>query len=204
MPTQTPQKPKRPKLKATERTLKALRARGYHAEVCERFVAFAGGEQAKKFAGGFRKDLFGYMDIVAYWDTSRRDVVMPDAATVGSWAIQSTSKASMSNHLKDYRRNPAVAQKIRDWLARGNRFSLVGWDYVMVPKVKGNGFKGVWKIHEEPVDASMLEPNAADLVAIAETEKEAARVKDERTKKRAAKRTTAQKVRDETKGLCPQ
>lgn len=194
MPTETPPKPKRPKLRATERTLKALRDRGYHAEVCERFVAFAHGEQKEKFAGGFKKDLFGYMDVLAYWDSSRTDIEQPDVAKVGSWAIQSTSKACMSNHLRDYRRNPTVTHLIRDWLVLGNRFSIVGWEHLMVPKKRGGGFKGVWHICEEPVDSAMLEPNAADLVAI-KVNQELADMKDhQRVAKRKAKRAAAQKA----------
>lgn len=187
MKTETPPKPK---LNATQRTLKRLRDRGYTVAVCEKRISIGVGEVRKDFTGSYLKDLFDFQDVQAY---------KPGVA--GVWAIQSTSRQYMSDHLKKYRRNPEVAQKIRDWLACGNRFSIVGWDYVMVPKLKGGGLKGVWRIHENPVDADMLEPNAADLVAIAVAQKEADEEADRKTAKRKAKRTAAQKVRDETEEL---
>lgn len=172
-----PETPPKPKLKATERTLKRLVDRGYTVDVCEKWVTISNGNETKNFKGGYRKDLFGFQDVQAY------KVGVP-----GVWAIQSTSRQYMSDHLKKYRRNPEVTQKIRDWLACGNRFSIVGWEYMMVPKLKGGGTKGVWKIHENPVDADMLEPNAADLVAIAVAQKEADEEADRKAAKRKAKK----------------
>ena len=46
--------------KNTQRTLKALRDQGYIAEVCERWIP-----NPVHPGGGFRKDLFGIIDIIA-------------------------------------------------------------------------------------------------------------------------------------------
>lgn len=181
MGTEPPPKTKRPKLKATQRTLKALRDRGYTADVCEKRVYIKPGNVTHGgFDRGFTRDLFEFADVLVY---------KPDVS--GVWAIQSTSRQAMSEHLKKYRRNPQVTQKIRDWLACGNRFAIIGWDYVMVPKVKGSGLKGVWKLCEKAVKAEMLEPNAADLAAI-KVNQELAEIEGRR---KAAKRKANQTKR---------
>ena len=48
----------------TQRTLKAVRAQGRIVDVCERWI-----RNPKHPAGGFRKDLFGFIDLIAVDDT---------------------------------------------------------------------------------------------------------------------------------------
>ena len=48
----------------TQRTLKALRNMGLTVDICERWI-----RNPKHPAGGFRKDMFGFLDLVALSDT---------------------------------------------------------------------------------------------------------------------------------------
>jgi len=83
-------------LKAAQRTLAYLRGLGYHAERCEHFVARVEGEAQKAiYKGGYRKDLFGFADVMAY-HPSRPGVLL----------VQCTSRQQMSTHLLKYRRDP--------------------------------------------------------------------------------------------------
>lgn len=86
----------------TARTLTRLRALGYTADVCERWVAQA----------GIRRDLFGAFDVVAL----RR-------GTVGVLAVQTTTGSNLAARVTKLRQLPAVAL----WLACGNAVELHGW-----------------------------------------------------------------------------
>jgi hypothetical protein len=88
----------------TQRSLKKLRAEGYMAEVVEKFNRFAG-------PFGQRKDLFGWMDILAV----RGDEVI---------GVQSTSGSNASARV-----NKIVALQSADaWLVSRNRRIVVhGW-----------------------------------------------------------------------------
>lgn len=117
-------RPKRPRgcgpLKAGERSLKYLRADGYEAEVAEKYIArFEGkGEnQRGGFRGGYRRDLFGFVDILAY-HPCRPDVL----------AVQTTSQAQVRPHLRHYREDPELAERIIAWLRQpGRRLVIHGW-----------------------------------------------------------------------------
>ena len=99
----------------TQRSLKRLRDRGYTAEVVERFVRTEHkGAQGKVKAGGFRKDLFGFCDIIA---------VHPLVA--GTTYIQTTDGSSLSKRI-----TKAFAEKgeaVRAVLRAGNRVAFHGW-----------------------------------------------------------------------------
>ena len=93
----------------TQRTLKALRARGCQAEVVERWLAHVhrGGG-----AMGVRRDLFGWIDIVAL-EPGR-----------GIGGVQSTGQ-DFSGHLRKLQRERGP--QVRAWLQAGGWAELWGW-----------------------------------------------------------------------------
>ena len=135
------------KLQASQRSLAYLRKYGWTAEVCEQFKARVEGKgQQRLFKGGFRKDLFGFMDILAY----------KGHATV---AVQTTSRRQIATHLREYRRNPKVRQRILGWLQGGHRsFVIHGWECVVVPCIgkSKNPTKGEWQLTQRFVRAEDL------------------------------------------------
>jgi len=124
------------------RSLKHLRDQGYHADVCERWMPFRGGLE-----GGVRKDLFGFIDILAYTRTGEIA------------AVQCTSKQQMTRHLRDYRRHDPTRQAILDWLYGGRAFALHGWHQ---PNGKGTR----WQLEQRIITAADLELTEADKRAI--------------------------------------
>lgn len=114
---------------ASERSLKYLRSIGYMAEVCERYNSHGNG------GFGFRKDLFGFADLVAVTDELS-----------GVLAVQATSKQQMSKHLREYRANPDVCEALRIWRAAGNRCDIHGWERVEVPCKTTDGTKPKWVV----------------------------------------------------------
>lgn len=87
----------------TARSLAWLRERRYLADVVERWIAQA----------GIRKDLFGFIDLVA---------IRP-GEIVG---IQTTTASNLASRLKKAQALPAL----RTWLASGAGFMLHGWKRV--------------------------------------------------------------------------
>jgi hypothetical protein len=159
MKTKRPQRIPGKKLNAGARSLKHLRRLGYTAEVCEQFKARVQGKgQAAVFAGGFRKDLFGFVDILAFDTTS-------------ILAVQTTSRQQITAHIRKYRRDNETAEKIRGWLMmKGRRLVVHGWECVAMPKVKGDGTKAVWQLTEREVTVADLgdERRGFDVVVIPE------------------------------------
>ncbi len=149
MRTKRPPKAKGKKLNAGQRSLKFLRGQGFTAEVCEKYITNVfGAAQKERFAGGYRKDLFGFMDILAYRD---------DGFTL---AVQTTSRQQMTKHLRDYRRDPELCERIRNWIrGEGRGFVVHGWEPLLVP-TKAGGTKVRWEVTVRAV--TML-----DVVAIA-------------------------------------
>ena len=134
------------KLNAAERSLKYLRKLGYTAEVCEQYKAIVAGRgQQAKFKGGYRKDLFGFADIIAY-----------DArATV---AVQTTSRKQMSAHLRKYRGDTDVAARIYGWLAKAGRmFVIHGWEPLEVANKTKAGTHIRWHLTVRVVTFADLE-----------------------------------------------
>jgi hypothetical protein len=152
--TPRPTRVKRPprvkgrKLKAGQRSLRHLRDLGYTAEVCEKYAARAAGKgQAAIFAGGFRKDLFGFADILAY-------------NGVETIAVQTTSRQQVTAHVRAYRKDAEVSQRIRDWIRHpGRRLVLHGWECVEVPAKRG-GTKAAWQLTERVIAAEDLAESA--------------------------------------------
>ena len=85
----------------TALTLRHLRAAGYLADVCERWIAQA----------GIRKDLFGIIDLIG---------ITPDSPVL---AVQATSLANVSARVAKARSLPALAV----WLRTGAKFQVFGW-----------------------------------------------------------------------------
>jgi len=102
----TGKKKKKKKRSNTSRTLEFIRSRGWEADIAERFNPYAG-----KF--GQRKDLFGFIDIVAMGEGK-------------IWGIQSCGQA-FSEHDHKIREDPLVAAKALKWLECTGEILLIGW-----------------------------------------------------------------------------
>ncbi|HUX54284.1 MAG TPA: hypothetical protein VMV56_07715 [Williamwhitmania sp.] len=92
----------------TQRTLKLIRARGWKADIVERWLNIPGHP-----GGGKRKDLFGIIDIIA----------MTGSGIVG---VQSCG-SSFSEHDKK------ILQTIEseDWISNGATLMLIGWRKIL-------------------------------------------------------------------------
>lgn len=88
----------------TQRTLQWLRKHGYECEVTEKWVRFPGMKM------GVRKDLFGFVDVIA----------VSEAGCVG---VQATSYTNVSARINKINGLP----KALSWLKAGNRIAVVGW-----------------------------------------------------------------------------
>lgn len=111
------------KLKPTQRTLRALRDQGRIVDVCERWIV-----NPKVPGGGFRKDLFGFIDLV---------VLDPEQGIVG---IQSCGQ-SFKAHL-DKIMDSDCTEYVIEWLRCGAQLELWGWRKV---KLKKGGKAMVWR-----------------------------------------------------------
>lgn len=116
-----------------KRSLEVLRERGYTAETVNRWVknqfgGKASGKQGRAAGAaamrGYRKDAFGFMDILAF-----------KVDEVGATAVQCTTHKQIAAHLKNYRRDPEKRQMIIDWLLCGNRLLMHGWRQIKVATV---------------------------------------------------------------------
>ena len=130
-------------------TLKALRKAGYHADVCEKWVAAPQGKgQREKFKGGYRRDLFNLFDILAF----------DSCFTV---AVQVTSAKGKSTHLLEYRRDPVKRQMILDWISDKYRsFELYLCSQPKGPKTR-------WLVESYTVTADDMVLKPSDVAAIA-------------------------------------
>lgn len=86
----------------TQRSLKELRARGYTAQVVERWNSFA----------KIRQDLFGIVDLVAIKSDMN-----------GVLGIQATSTGNMGARIQKAQAN----ETLNIWKQAGNRFVVWGW-----------------------------------------------------------------------------
>ena len=109
----------------TARSLAHLRKLGATAEVVERWIP-----QARK-----RKDLFGFIDIVALDG-------MP-----GTLGVQTTSAGNVSHRLEKI--ETACRFAMERWLEAGNRIVIHGW-----AKRGPRGKRKVWTLTERVVDAA--------------------------------------------------
>lgn len=86
----------------TARTLEKCRELGWEAEVVERWLPFS----------KVRKDLFGFIDIVA---------ITPH----GILGIQTTSRSNVSARMRKITEQHAAT--LRDWKAAGGHIEVWGW-----------------------------------------------------------------------------
>lgn len=124
----------------TARTLKVLKDRGIPACVVEKWVPMARGggpdamfpdAQASKM-GGFRKDAFGFIDIIAL------------DGLPGVLAVQCCGATGFADHLRKIN----AIDEARLWLAAGNRLELWSWR----PRVfDPRGGKPKWAARIEPL-----------------------------------------------------
>ena len=93
---------------------------------------------------GVRKDLYGFVDILAY---------KHDGETI---AVQTTSRQQITAHLRKYRGDEDTRQKILDWLAQpGRAFVIHGWICEELP-TKAGGTKARWRCEERKVTSADL------------------------------------------------
>jgi len=102
----------------TQRTLKALQANGFKCAVVEKWVPLSSEGTAGSFAaanfkkaGGYRKDAFGFIDILVL------------DGKPGCLAVQACGATGFAEHL----RKIDSIEEVRDWLAAGNRLELWSW-----------------------------------------------------------------------------
>jgi len=152
------------KVRPSERSKKEMMKRGYITGMAEQWVPLRVGQaahtaqqQQRKKAGGFRKDLHGFIDVHCLrWDIP------------GVTAVQATTKQQMSKHLRDYRRTPVVREAILAFLDGGNTLLLHGWEKTTVPNKSGDGSHVRWVLHEYVITAADLELTDADHRALEE------------------------------------
>ena len=109
-------------LSATQRTLRELRAQGRIVDVCERWII-----NPRHPAGGFRKDLFGFIDMI---------VLDPEQGIV---AIQSCGQ-SFKAHL-DKILDSECTEHVIEWLRCGGSLEVWGWRKL---KIKRGGKAMRW------------------------------------------------------------
>ncbi len=102
----------------TSRTLKYVREQGWEADTVERWI-----KNPKHPAGGFRKDLFGIIDIIA----------LSEKGIVG---IQSCGQA-FAEHNRKILAEPMALK----WLEKGGILMLIGWRKI---KLKRGGKAMRW------------------------------------------------------------
>lgn len=152
------------KLNAAQRTMKFLRDRGWTAEVTEKYIHRVEGKgQQMKFSGGYRKDLFGFCDVLAYrQEPTKLEVVDPHDyrnVHVCILAIQTTSRAQMTAHLRQYRdgEDNELRDRLRAWMAMpGAAFLIHGWEPLEVPNKSTSGTHVEWTLTERLVTPADL------------------------------------------------
>ncbi len=113
------------------RTMKEVRKQGRTVDMAQRWVVVPGHP-----AGGFRKDLFGFIDLV---------VLDPTQGIIGVQACGADFKAHQRT-IKDSK----VTENALEWLACGGKVELWGWRKV---KVKRGGKAMIWSPRIEIITA---------------------------------------------------
>lgn len=129
-------------LSPTQRTIRALKDRGRHYGIVERFIA------NPKLPHGFRQDLFGFIDIITM-DTQR-----------GIVGIQSCGQ----DFAKHYRKiTEEIADLAIEWLNCGGKIELWGWRKI---KLKRGGKAERWRPRIKDITyedfKGVYEPNLYD------------------------------------------
>ena len=107
----------------TQRTLREIRQQGRLVDVSEKWVI-----NPKHPAGGFRKDLFGFIDLV---------VLDPEQGFVAIQSCGSSFKAHLDKIL-----DSECTENVIAWLKCGGRVELWGWRKL---KLKRGGKAMVWR-----------------------------------------------------------
>ncbi len=95
-------------LSPTQRTLRELRKQGRLADICERWIMQPGHP-----GGGFRKDLFGFIDLI---------VLDPEQGIIG---VQSCGQDFASHRRKIM--DSEATENVIEWLECGGVCELWGW-----------------------------------------------------------------------------
>ncbi len=100
-------------------SLTLLKRYGYIAETVEKWIHYT----------NRRKDLFGFLDILAYRTPLLTDahLLNPDCPTTGMLGVQACSEAALSAHIQKVTATPEVGDRLRDYLLCGNRYELWGF-----------------------------------------------------------------------------
>jgi hypothetical protein len=103
---------------SNKKSLDLLRRRGYVATKVEQWIPSPQGRAQKAiYAGGFRRDLLGFADLLAFH--TEIPVVL---------LVQTTSKKQVAAHLRQYRRDIKVRENILAWISqRGRELVIHGW-----------------------------------------------------------------------------
>ena len=112
-------------LSATQRTLRELRAQGRVVDVSEKWMI-----NPKHPAGGFRKDLFGFIDLI---------VLDPEQGIV---AIQSCGNQFAEHYRKIT--DSECTENVMHWLRNPSRPKLELWAWRKI-KLKRGGKAKVWR-----------------------------------------------------------
>lgn len=116
----------------TIRTIAKMKKEGYIIGVVERFI--------KMGRFGMRKDLFGFIDLIA----CRPE----ESGTVG---VQTTSGSNFSAHIHKILDNEEIRLNAVTWVSSGNRILLHGWR-----KVGPRGKRKLWECREQELTLSDL------------------------------------------------
>ena len=123
-------------------------------------VRSQGSDPVSLLTAGFRKDLGGFIDVLA----CRPALLETPPVTL---AVQCTTQQQISNHLRAYRRDPEVRQRILRWIACRNVFVIHGWWREEVDNTSRSGTHTRWRVEERQVTPESLELTPADVAAIA-------------------------------------
>jgi len=123
--------------------IERLRTLPSEAEI-KRFLAGLQEPVAPTGLAGYRKDLFGFIDIEAI----RGDETL---------AVQTTSFQQVGPHLLHFRSDPELRETVLDWIGgRDRRLVIHGWRCMEVAKKGGKGTKAEWQVRELWVDEAEL------------------------------------------------
>ena len=112
----------------------------WHVDLADHFLRFADLMilPPSPGQGGIRKDLFGFIDGIAF-----------KPHEPGVVAVQWTSRQQIATHLREYRDDDEKAWNVARWLsAEGRQFLLLGWECREVPCKSREGMKRMWVCEE--------------------------------------------------------
>jgi len=119
------------KISSASRTMKEVRKQGRTVDMAQRWII-----NPRHPAGGFRKDLFGFIDLV---------VLDPEQGIIGVQACGSDFAA----HQRTIKDSEATENAL-EWLACGGKIELWGWRKI---KVKRGGKAMIWSPRIEVITA---------------------------------------------------